>query len=170
MDNPLQRVSNSRWPSRGKRRKLPRATVAPAAWRTRALRLEPLEARLVLSGESVDLAIGTLPAGASVTTEYNVTVDANIGKGDTLVQNQASATSTSPILSARSAAVDTTIDRAPQVTGVYVKSSTWSADFLNFLAAPSVNLGDATLIVAACPHGKVDLLGETPSASLPQAD
>ncbi len=125
---------------RGGRERRP-ANLSRRQWRRR-LRIEPLEPRLVLSGESLNLMLGVLPNGASVTTEYDVTVDAPFPKGDFLVQNQATA-SGNAITSTTNAPVDTIIDRPPQVTGVFVKSSGWSSLFMNHLAA--AGLGDATL-------------------------
>jgi hypothetical protein len=71
---------------RGRQHRRGRRTSAPTPL-TRLLRLESLEGRLLLSGESITPALGDIPAGASVTTQFDVTVDAAFPKGDVLVQN-----------------------------------------------------------------------------------
>jgi hypothetical protein len=140
MDNPFRQVNVS--PHFGRRRlRKPRTTLAPAVWRSRALRLEPLEARLTLAG-NVTQALGTIPAGAMLTVAFDVTVDSAIPKGDTSVKNQATVTGTS-LTQTITNVVDTTIDRAPQVTGVYVRGSGWTNAFKDHLH--NAMLGDIAL-------------------------
>jgi hypothetical protein len=106
--------------------------------------MESLEQRIVLSGETVPLpSLGTLANGASVSVQYDVTVDAPFPKGDELVQNQATVSGTTGTPTT-TAPLDTVIDRPPQVTGVFVNSSSWSQLFRDHLAATGqgdVNLG-----------------------------
>jgi uncharacterized repeat protein (TIGR01451 family) len=125
----------------GRRERRPLSSLSRGQW-GRLLHVESLEPRLVLSGEPVNLMLGTLPDGASVTTQYFVTVDEPFPKGDAVVQNQATSSGTG-ITNTVSAPADRAIDNPARVTDVFVKNSAWNATFLNGLA--TAGLGDASL-------------------------
>src|SRR5262245_10540535 len=117
----------------------------------RHLWLEPLEDRTVPSGETVSATIGTLPAGKPERLTFDVTVDNPAVKGITSVFNQGTVSGTgftSPVrtddpgVGGTTDFNTTTIDRAPQVTGVFVRSSSWNATFLTQLQ--TAGLGSST--------------------------
>jgi hypothetical protein len=121
------------------------------AARRRRLALESLEERLTPSGETVTGTFNAIPVQKTVQVSFDATIDSPLPKGIDRVFNQGSVsgsafttirTDASPLPGTGDPLV-TPVERAPMVTGVYVRSSSWTPAFLSNLQAQS--LGDATL-------------------------
>src|SRR4051794_21824387 len=116
----------------------------------RRLVVERLEDRLTPSGGTFTTSPAfTLPAGRGITIQYDAVVDSPLAKGVTQVFNQGTVSGTGfatfktdaqPVPGSADP-VATTVDRAPEVTAVYVRGSSWSAAFMAGLQ--SNGLGDA---------------------------
>jgi uncharacterized repeat protein (TIGR01451 family) len=114
--------------------------------RTRRFLLEQLEDRLTPSGDSFSAPIGTIAAGGNAVIQWDATIDTPLTKGIDRVFNQASVSGTGfatiltddPSVSGQADPTATLVDRAPMVTGVFVRSSTWTLNFLTSLQGQGV--------------------------------
>jgi uncharacterized repeat protein (TIGR01451 family) len=109
----------------------------------RRLLLERLEDRVTPSGESFSAPIGAIPAGRTAVVQWDASIDQPLTKGIDRVYNQASISGTGlttfrsddPSVAGQSDPTATLVDRAPVVTGVFVRGSAWSSAFLSSLAS-----------------------------------
>ena len=135
--------------------------------------IERLEQRTLLSGETVTAGLGStpLPAGKQYQVSFKATVDSPLAKGIGTVYNTgtvsgsnfAAVATDDPGIGGATDPTAVAVDRAPEVTAVYARSSAWSAGFLGGLQ--SAGLGDATFgysvpagagQLAAVPWGNID--------------
>ncbi|MAE66546.1 MAG: hypothetical protein CMJ18_19935, partial [Phycisphaeraceae bacterium] len=122
-----------------------RAAQSDLHRRTMRFETEMLEPRVLLSGETLVADLGDLPVGKAISIQFDAAVEAPLGKGIDTVHNQATVSGDN-FADILTEPVTTMVDRAPQVTGVFINGAHpdtgWSQDFRDFLA--STNQGDAT--------------------------
>jgi hypothetical protein len=127
-----------------------RRSPATDRGRPRRIALERLEERLTPSGETVTAAFSAVPVQKTVVATFDATVNTPLPKGIDRVFNQGSVsgsgfatfkTDASAVAGTADPLV-TSVERGPEVAGVFVASSTWNQAFLNILGQPN-GLGDA---------------------------
>src|SRR5262245_29933502 len=123
-----------------------RSRTAKLRTRTRRFLLEQLEDRLTPSGDSFSAPIGTIAAGGNAVAQWDATIDQPLTKGIDRVFNQASVSGTGfatvrtddPAVAGQADPTATLVDRAPMVTGLFVRSTTWTLSFLTALQGQGV--------------------------------
>src|SRR5207247_10311851 len=106
----------------------------------------------------VSAPIGTIAAGGNAVIQWDATIDAPLTKGIDRVYNQASVSGTGlttfrsddPAVAGQADPTATLVDRAPMVTGVFVRGSTWTSTFLSGLSSHGVG---NSLHVSVLPAG-----------------